>query len=144
MSKHFVDEFSSVKMMAVMLTTSLLLTGTTLALPADPPHVYDARTSHSFHPDPDEVHEPYDFTYTVRNDESGADFAHSEASDGASVRGSYTVLLPDGRRQTVTYVVDSQTGYTARVSYSGEAHRPATFGSPVIPTAKTYRPQHGF
>ncbi|XP_037804674.1 cuticle protein 8-like [Penaeus monodon] len=132
------------KMMAVMLTTSLLLSGTASALPVDPPHGYDARASHSFHPEPDEVHEPYDFTYSVRNDESGADFAHSEASDGASVRGSYTVLLPDGRRQTVTYVVDSQSGYTARVTYSGEAHRPATFGSPVNPTAKTYTPQLGF
>lgn len=55
MSKHFPDELSSAKMMVVMLTTSLLLTGTTLALPADPPHVYDAPVSHSFHPDPAEV-----------------------------------------------------------------------------------------
>ncbi|XP_027239263.2 uncharacterized protein [Penaeus vannamei] len=141
-TQHFSD--MKAKMMVVMLTTSLLLTGTTLALPADPPHVYDAPVSHSFHPDPAEVHEPYDFAYTVRDDESGADFAHSEASDGASVRGSYTVLLPDGRKQTVTYVVDPTNGYTAHVTYSGDAHRPATFGSAVIPTAKTYRPQTGF
>lgn len=55
MSKHFADEFSSEKMMAVMLTTSLLLSGTAFALPVDPPHGYDARASHSFHPEPDEV-----------------------------------------------------------------------------------------
>lgn len=56
------------------------------------------------------MHEPYDFAYTVRDDESGADFAHSEASDGASVRGSYTVLLPDGRKQTVSKRLLSANG----------------------------------
>ncbi|XP_042857859.1 larval cuticle protein A2B-like [Penaeus japonicus] len=129
-------------MMMVMLTTSLFITTTTLAFPADPLHaVYDAPVVQSTHQVFEEVHEPYDFAYTVKNDESGADFAHSEASDGASIRGSYTVLLPDGRKQTVTYVADANNGYTAHVTYSGAAHRPATYGSPVTPT---YKAQHDF
>lgn len=44
------DDFSSVKMMVVMLTTSLLITSTTLAFPADPLHaVYDAPVVQSTH-----------------------------------------------------------------------------------------------
>lgn len=44
---------------------------------------------------------PYDFAYGVKDDYAGTDFGASEQSDGQTVRGSYTVALPDGRKQTV-------------------------------------------
>lgn len=44
---------------------------------------------------------PYDFEYNVKDDYAGTDFGHNEESDGNTVRGSYTVQLPDGRKQTV-------------------------------------------
>lgn len=44
---------------------------------------------------------PYNFAYGVKDDYKGTDFSQNEESDGKTVKGSYTVLLPDGRKQTV-------------------------------------------
>ena len=39
------------------------------------------------------------------------DFNQQEQSDGEEITGQYSVLLPDGRVQTVTYSVRPETGY---------------------------------
>ena len=62
--------------------------------------------------------------YAVKDDESYNDFGHQESSDGNVVTGSYRVLLPDGRTQTVTYKVDDYSGYVAHVEYEGVAKYP--------------------
>lgn len=79
---------------------------------------------------------PYNFAYGVSDEYAGTDFSQTEESDGNTVKGSYTVLLPDGRKQTVTYVADPYNGYQAEVSYYGEAQYPREYGAPV-----TFRPQ---
>uniref|UniRef100_A0A0P5TUJ5 Putative Cuticle protein n=1 Tax=Daphnia magna TaxID=35525 RepID=A0A0P5TUJ5_9CRUS len=63
---------------------------------------------------------PYSFEYGVNDDAIGLDFGHKESSDGAIVTGTYYVLLPDGRMETVNYKADGN-GYVAEVSYEGEA-----------------------
>lgn len=45
---------------------------------------------------------PYTFQYGVRDDYSGANFGQNEESDGSQTSGSYQVVLPDGRIQTVS------------------------------------------
>merc|ERR1719431_1314219 len=51
-----------------------------------------------------EAPEPYTYTYGVADDYSKANSNAAEESDAAgNVGGSYSVSLPDGRIQTVTY-----------------------------------------
>ena len=77
----------------------------------------------------DDLSEPpvYSFQYGVADDYSGANFAQSEQRDGYSTSGSYTVNLPDGRVQTVTYT-DNGDGITQEVSYTGTPQYGPTVG----------------
>merc|ERR1712123_257885 len=79
-----------------------------------------------------ETPEPYTYTYGVADDYSKANFNAAETSDvNGVVSGSYSVALPDGRTQTVTYTADHVNGYVAEVTYEGV---------PVYPEAKPYIP----
>ncbi|XP_071541385.1 uncharacterized protein, partial [Panulirus ornatus] len=71
----------------------------------------------------------YNFNWAVKHDDSDNDFGHQEARDGDDTQGSYYVQLPDGRLQTVTYIVDGDSGYLAQVDYKGEARYPDSFES---------------
>ncbi|XP_064086203.1 pro-resilin-like [Macrobrachium nipponense] len=76
---------------------------------------------------------PYYFDYSVKGDYKGPNFGQSEKSDGkGNVYGSYTVALPDGRKQHVDYTADHYNGYVAKVSYSGKAQHPAYYGPAVV------------
>merc|ERR1711875_128251 len=72
---------------------------------------------------------PYNYQYAVADDYSGANFAQSEANDGTgAVSGSYSVNLPDGRVQHVTYEANDITGNVATVTYDGTASYPDIVG----------------
>ena len=65
----------------------------------------------------------YQFNWEVKDDYAGLNYGQDEARAGQATNGQYSVLLPDGRTQTVTYAVqDGYSGYSADVKYSGEAH----------------------
>ncbi len=72
---------------------------------------------------------PFDFNYAVKDDYYGTDFGHQAVSNGDQVRGEYRVLLPDGRLQIVKYLADWKDGYTAEVTYQGEAKYPTGPGA---------------
>merc|ERR1719378_1556406 len=78
-----------------------------------------------YHPAPapvyDETPKPFAFEYAVADDYSKSAFNAQETSDGKLTSGSYSVNLPDGRVQTVTYTVDDYAGYVADVKYEGTA-----------------------
>ena len=79
-----------------------------------------APVSYKKHPTSDK-HVKYDFQYGVANDYSGLNYAHNEVRDGHATNGGYSVLLPDGRTQTVTYSVgDAYSGFVADVTYTGK------------------------
>lgn len=89
---------------------------------------------------------PYSFDYGVKDHYSGANFGHTENSDGKAVKGSYTVALPDGRIQTVNYVADHYNGFQAEVTYEGEPKypeyhpEPAYKPAPYHPPTPAYKP----
>ena len=87
---------------------------------------------------------PYNFAYQVIDDPSYNNFGHSENSDGKVTSGSYNVLLPDGRTQTVTYKVDGYSGYVADVKYDGYAkpyeYKPAYKAAYPAPAYKAAYP----
>lgn len=56
--------------------------------------------------------------YEVQDSNYGVDFGQRESRSGDSTQGSYHVLLPDGRVQTVDYTAD-QGGYRPTVNYQG-------------------------
>ena len=65
---------------------------------------------------------PYTYRYGVQDTYSGANFNAAENADGTgNVEGSYSVLLPDGRTQHVTYRADDYHGFVADVKYEGVA-----------------------
>ncbi|CAL4118972.1 unnamed protein product [Meganyctiphanes norvegica] len=72
----------------------------------------------------------YSYNYGVADGYSGANYGHGESRDGYKTEGSYTVDLPDGRTQIVTYV-DNGDGFIADVTYKGEA---------VYPDEPSYQP----
>merc|ERR1712001_354361 len=76
---------------------------------------------------------PHTYTYAVADDYSKANFQQSESNDGSgAVTGSYSVNLPDGRIQTVTYNANDLTGNVATVEYAGEpVYPPAPAGGYV-------------
>merc|ERR1712168_1336545 len=72
----------------------------------------------------------YNFQYGVADDYSGANFAQTEQRDGYATSGSYTVNLPDGRVQTVTYS-DNGDGIVQDVSYTGTPSYGPAIGVPA-------------
>nr|XP_045603059.1 larval cuticle protein A2B-like [Procambarus clarkii] len=137
--------------MALKVTVVLLMA--VVATLAEPPPTYGHHPTHSPYKQPGM---PHNFAYNVKDGYSGTNFGHSENSDGNTVRGSYNVDLPDGRKQTVKYEADHHKGFTANVEYYGEAqyaHQsgPAvtfkpqpSYHQPSYPTQPSYPPQPSY
>merc|ERR1712126_654175 len=85
-----------------------------------------------------ETPKPYAFQYGVADDYSKTNFNAQETADGKLTSGSYSVNLPDGRVQTVTYTVDDYAGYVADVKYEGTAQYPEY--KPTYKVAPAYKP----
>ena len=77
---------------AAFISASALTSGV-LAFPDHGGHHSSGGGGYDNHP------KPYGFEYGVHDSYSGASFDQQENSDGKVVSGSYTVQLPDGRKQ---------------------------------------------
>ncbi|XP_046657012.1 cuticle protein 10.9-like [Daphnia pulicaria] len=86
--------------------------------------------------------QPYSYGYAVKDEASYNDYSHTETrDDGNVVTGSYSVALPDGRTQVVTYRADAY-GYVADVKYIGEAkypeYQPQAYSTPSYSATESY------
>ena len=89
---------------------------------------------------------PYQFAYGVNDQQSGTVMSRSEQSDGTTTRGQYSVNLPDGCVQTVSYTADAEHGYRADVSHdcspapSYTPTRSYSYGEPAYQPSAAYQP----
>ncbi|XP_063888668.1 uncharacterized protein LOC135115678 [Scylla paramamosain] len=124
-----------------MTAKMLLLLALVAAAAAEGSHSHeDLYRSHESY----ESEEPkYEYNYQVKDDNDN-DFGHEENRDGDLTQGSFYNHLPDGRRQTVKYVVDGHSGFVADVSYEGEAHYDSGSYEPhPREVRESSRPGHG-
>uniref|UniRef100_T1GYP1 Cuticle protein n=1 Tax=Megaselia scalaris TaxID=36166 RepID=T1GYP1_MEGSC len=63
-----------------------------------------------------DAHPQYQFAYDVQDSLTGDSKTQEETRDGDVVRGSYSLIEPDGSRRTVTYTADAINGFNAVVS----------------------------
>ena len=140
------------------LTIVCALVASATAAPVGPPAPYHPAPAPYHAPAPaygkapayDESPKPYAYEYGVADDYSGSKFNAAETSDAKVTSGTYSVALPDGRLQTVTYTADpyGYAGYVADVKYSGEPHyaphkvapHPGPAYKPVPHPAPAYKP----
>ena len=103
---------------SVFALAALISTATARPNPDNRPSSYSSAASYS------NVPASYTYDWAVKDDYSNNNYGQNESRDGDKTTGSYYVLLPDGRIQTVTYSVNGYGGYVADITYSGEAKYP--------------------
>lgn len=62
-----------------------------------------------------DAHPQYAYAYSVQDAITGDSKAQEESRDGGVVKGSYTLVEPDGVRRTVNYYADPINGFNAVV-----------------------------
>lgn len=67
----------------------------------------------------------YSFNYGVKDEHTGDHKTQTEERDGDVVKGSYSLVEPDGSVRTVEYTADDHNGFNAVVHKSGHASHPA-------------------
>merc|ERR1712106_472011 len=93
-------------------------------VPAPAYHAPVVHAAPAYHAEPvySDEPSPYNYEYGVHDDYSGTTFNAGEHGDGhGNVEGSFSVALPDGRIQHVSYHSDPYGGYVADVTYEGTA-----------------------
>lgn len=73
----------------------------------------------------------YGFNYGVNDAQTGDIKSQTETRDGGVVRGSYSVVDPDGFKRTVTYTADEKNGFQAIVNRERiDNYQPPTYHAP--------------
>ncbi|CAG9138477.1 unnamed protein product [Plutella xylostella] len=73
----------------------------------------------------------YAFNYGVKDPHTGDIKSQQEERDGDVVKGSYSLVEPDGSTRTVSYAADDHNGFNAVVHKTGHAVHPAPVVAPV-------------
>ena len=99
-----------------LLAASILATASAATTPL---YATQAATYKKFPP------KPFAYEYVVADDYSKNNYKKTETQDAeGKVEGSFTISLPDGRVQIISYTVDGDHGFVADVTYEGTAVYP--------------------
>ncbi|XP_018322279.1 uncharacterized protein LOC108734997 [Agrilus planipennis] len=79
---------------------------------------------HSYAPAHEYKNHDYSFSYGVKDLHSGDVKQQWEKKEGDTVKGSYSLIEPDGRVRIVDYHADKENGFTATVKHKGVAKHP--------------------
>lgn len=92
---------------------------------AIPGAVYHAPVAHApiIHAEP-VAYPKYAFNYGVKDPHTGDIKSQQEERDGDVVKGSYSLVEPDGSTRTVAYSADDHNGFNAVVHKTGHAAHP--------------------
>ncbi|XP_050433929.1 cuticle protein 7-like [Adelges cooleyi] len=111
------------------------------AAPAYPAPAYPK----AYAPEPAYPPKPYSFEYSVNDPYTYDVKSQSEYADGNGyVKGSYSLVEPDGSTRVVEYTADDYNGFNAEVKkidggykapYSAPAYKPAPYSAPAYPAA---------
>ncbi|XP_045515038.1 cuticle protein 8-like [Pieris brassicae] len=77
----------------------------------------------------------YVFNYGVKDPHTGDIKSQQEERNGDVVRGSYSLVEPDGSTRTVTYTADDHNGFNAVVHKTGHYTHPVRVHTPALPPA---------
>ena len=78
----------------------------------------------------------YEFQYSVHDNQSGDVKQQQESRAGDAVRGSYSLVQPDGVHRVVDYSADKVNGFNAVVRYEGQPIVSAPAKIAYAPVAK--------
>ncbi|CAG9112739.1 unnamed protein product [Plutella xylostella] len=82
-----------------------------------------------------DAHPQYSFAYDVQDGLTGDFKSQHESRDGDVVRGSYSVVDPDGTKRTVEYTADDHNGFNAVVHKEPLAVKVAPVAKVAAPVA---------
>ncbi|KAE8573406.1 cuticle protein 7 [Halyomorpha halys] len=97
-----------------------------------------------------DAHPEYKFEYGVHDAHTGDVKSQSEVRSGDVVKGSYSLVEPDGSKRVVEYTADPHNGFNAVVHREHNAHPPtvAKVAVPVVHKAVVAAPaialSHGY
>lgn len=101
----------------------------------------DGEDGHNEQQDVDQSHaaqQTYHFQYAVHDPVTGDVKSQDESSDGhGTVKGSYSLVEPDGSTRVVEYMADDVHGFTAQVKRIEPQHKEA-----ALPTYEYELPEH--
>ncbi|XP_055618817.1 larval cuticle protein A3A-like [Toxorhynchites rutilus septentrionalis] len=83
-----------------------------------------------------DAHPQYSFSYGIADGHTGDQKEQHESRDGDVVKGSYSLVDPDGFKRTVEYTADPHNGFNAVVHREPLGHVKTIAAAPVL-AAKT-------
>lgn len=88
--------------------------------------IYDEHEAADYHAYP-----KYHFTYDIKDEHTGDVKSQHEERDGGVVKGSYSLIEPDGSKRTVEYTADDHNGFNA-VVLKDPGYHPQAYKAPLL------------